>query len=92
MEEKQENRVALLGLVVENPDSVEPLNRLLHQYKDYIIGRMGIPYRQRGVNLISIVLDAPGDAISTLSGKAGMLPGVTSKALYSKLPGQKDHG
>ena len=81
-----ENRVALLGLVVEQPDSVESLNRLLHQYKDYIVGRMGIPYRQRGVNLISIVLDAPGDAISTLSGKAGMLPGVTAKALYAKLP------
>ena len=81
-----EQRVALLGLVVEDPDSVEPLNRLLHQYKDYIVGRMGIPYRQRGVNLISIVLDAPGDAISSLAGRAGMLPGVTAKALYTKLP------
>ena len=82
----EETRVALLGIVVENPDSVEPLNRLLHQYKEYIIGRMGLPYRKRGINLISIVLDAPGDAISSLSGKAGMLPGVTAKALYSKLP------
>ena len=81
-----ENRVALLGIVVENPDSVEPLNRLLHQYKDYIIGRMGIPYRERKVNIISIVLDAPADDISTLAGKAGMLPGVTAKAVYSKLP------
>ncbi len=81
-----EHRVALLGLVVENQDSVEQLNRLLHQYKDYIVGRMGIPYRARGVNIISIVLDAPGDAISTLAGKAGMLPGVTAKAVYSKLP------
>ena len=52
----EEERVALLGLVVENPDSVEPLNQLLHQYKDYIIGRMGLPYRQRGVSIISIVL------------------------------------
>ena len=57
----EEERVALLGLVVENPDSVEPLNQLLHQYKDYIIGRMGLPYRQRGVSIISIVLDAPGN-------------------------------
>ena len=82
----EETRVALLGIVVENPESVEPLNRLLHQYKEYIIGRMGLPYQKRGVNLISIVLDAPGDAISTLAGKAGMLPGVTAKAVYSKLP------
>lgn len=85
-----ETRVALLGIVVENPDSVEPLNRLLHQYKDFIIGRMGIPYRARGVNIISIVLDAPADDISSLAGKAGMLPGVTAKAVYSKLPA--DHG
>lgn len=84
----EENRVALLGLVVEDPNSVEELNALLHQYKDYIIGRMGIPYHQRGVNIISIVLDAPGDAISALSGKAGMLPGVSCKAVYSKLPNE----
>ena len=82
----EETRVALLGSVVENPNSVEPLNQLLHQYKDYIIGRMGLPYRKREINIISIVLDAPGDAISSLSGKIGMLPGVTAKALYSKLP------
>ena len=82
----EETRVALLGVVVENPDSVEELNALLHEYKDYIIGRMGIPYRERKVNIISIVLDAPADAISALSGKAGMLPGVACKAIYSKLP------
>lgn len=81
-----ETRVALLGIVVENPDSTEPLNRLLHQYKDYIIGRMGLPYRARGINIISIVLDAPADDISSLAGKIGMLPGVTAKAVYSKLP------
>ncbi|MBS5136244.1 MAG: iron-only hydrogenase system regulator, partial [Oscillospiraceae bacterium] len=81
----EESRVALLGVVVENADSVEKLNELLHQYKDYIIGRMGLPYRQRGCNIISIVLDAPSDAISALSGKVGMLPGVTCKAIYSKL-------
>ena len=85
-----ENRVALLGLVVEQPDSVEPLNALLHQYKDYIIGRMGLPYRERKISIISIVLDAPWDVISTLSGKAGMLPGVTAKTVYSKLTEHRD--
>lgn len=82
----EETRVALLGVVVENPDSVEELNALLHEYKDYIIGRMGLPYRERKVSIISIVLDAPNNAISTLSGKVGMLPGVTCKAIYSKMP------
>lgn len=85
-----ENRVALLGLVVEEPDSVEELNRLLHDNQDYIVGRMGIPYRQRGVNIISIVLDAPANVISALSGKAGMLPGVTARTIYSKLPEADD--
>lgn len=82
----EENRVALLGIIVEDPESAEALNALLHQYKDYIIGRMGLPYRQRHINIISLVLDAPSDVISGLSGKAGMLPGVSCKALYSKLP------
>ena len=85
-----ENRVALLGLVVEEPDSVEELNRLLHDNQDYIVGRMGIPDRQRGVNIISIVLDAPANVISALSGKAGMLPGVTARTIYSKLPEAND--
>ena len=82
----EETRVAQLGILVEDPDSVEALNSLLHQYKDYIIGRMGLPYRAKQVNIISIVLDAPQDAISTLAGKVGMLPGVSCKALYAKLP------
>ena len=79
----EENRVALLGVIVEDPESAEALNALLHQYKDYIIGRMGLPYRQRHINIISLVLDAPSDVISSLSGKVGMLPGVACKALYS---------
>ena len=79
------NRIALIGIVVDEPESAEALNRILHDYKDYIVGRMGIPYRTRGVNLISIVIDAPNDVISALTGKAGMLPGVTAKALYSKV-------
>ncbi len=81
-----QNRIALLDIVVTDPDSVEPLNRILHDYREYIIGRMGIPYRQKNLNLISIALDAPADAISSLSGKAGMLKGVTAKANYAKLP------
>lgn len=81
-----ENRIALIGIVVEQESSAEPLNRLLSEYKEYIVGRMGIPYRQREVNLISVVLDAPGDAISSLAGKIGMIPGVSAKTLYAKLP------
>ena len=81
----EENRVALIGVIVEDPESAEALNALLHQYKDYIIGRMGLPYRQRHINIISLVLDAPSDVISSLSGKVGMLPGVSCKALYSKV-------
>ena len=81
-----ENRIAMLGIVVEEESSAEPLNRLLSEYKQDGVGRMGIPYRQRGINLISIGLDAPGDAISALSGKLGMLPGISAKTLYAKLP------
>ncbi|HIS51321.1 MAG TPA: iron-only hydrogenase system regulator [Candidatus Onthomonas avicola] len=80
----EQTRVALLAIVVENPDSVQALNELLHQYGSYIIGRMGLPYPKRGVNLISIMLDAPMDVISALSGKVGRLPGVSAKTAYSK--------
>ncbi len=81
-----ETRVALIGIVVECPEAVEPLNKLLHEFKDYIVGRMGIPYHKRGVNIISIVIDAPSDVISALSGKVGAIDGVSAKALYSKMP------
>lgn len=84
----EENRVAILGVIVDRAESVEPLNQLLHEARQYIIGRMGLPHRERGLNIISIVLDAPGDAVSALAGKVGMLPGVTAKAIYSKLPGE----
>ena len=83
-----ENRIALVGFIVENPDSVEALNSLLHEYKDYVVGRMGIPYRERNVSIISVVLDAPSDVISSLSGKAGMIADVSAKALYSRLPSE----
>lgn len=80
-----DNRVAILGIIVEDSRSVEALNDLLHGYKDWIIGRMGLPYRERGINIISIIMDAPMTEISSLSGKIGMLDGVTCKAAYSKV-------
>ena len=79
-----ENRVALIGIIVANMDSTEKINELLHQYAARIVGRMGVPYHKRNVSIISVVLDAPSDIISALSGKLGKLPGVSSKALYTK--------
>ncbi len=78
-------RVALIGIIVEDTDSVEQLNRLLHEYGHYIIGRMGIPYRERQVSIISVVIDGPAEIISALSGRLGMLPGISTKTVYSKL-------
>lgn len=78
-------RVAIISIVVENPDSVKDLNRILHEYGSYIIGRMGIPYPKREISLISIVMDAPADTISAMTGKLGMLRGISSKALYARL-------
>ena len=80
-----ETRVALIGIVVENFNSVEKLNGLLHEHGQYIIGRMGIPYEKKGVSIISVAMDAPQDVISALSGKLGMIDGVTAKTIYSKL-------
>lgn len=85
-----ETRVAIIAIVVENPKNVEELNHLLHEYSKYIIGRMGIPYRERGISLISVAMDAPADVISTLSGKIGILKGITAKTVYSKLPEKQD--
>lgn len=79
-----DSRVALISIIVEQADSVEALNRILHEYGAYIIGRMGLPYQKRGISIISIAVDAPQDIISALSGKLGRLPGVSSKALYSR--------
>ena len=78
-----ETRVAVLALIVQEGSSVQALNELLHQYGGYIIGRMGVPYREKGVNVISVAMDAPGDAISALSGKLGRLEGVTAKTVYA---------
>ena len=78
-----ETRVALIGIIVEQESSAAALNALLHEYGGYIIGRMGLPYRERGVNIISVVLDAPQDKIAALSAKIGRLPGVTAKTVYA---------
>ncbi len=77
------SRVAIIGIIVENPDSVEKLNAILHEYAEYIIGRMGIPYRERKLSIISIAVDAPQDIISAMAGKIGRLSGVSAKTLYS---------
>ena len=79
-----ETRVAVISIIIENPDSVQAMNELLHQYSSYIIGRMGIPYRAKGISIISIAVDAPQDKISALSGKIGRLDGVNAKAAYSR--------
>ncbi len=78
-----DKRVAIIGVIVEDGGQVERLNELLHEYGEYIIGRMGLPYRERGISIISIAIDAPQDVISALGGKLGRLPGVSSKTLYS---------
>jgi len=80
-----ETRIAIIGIVVENPDSVEKLNSILHEYGEFVVGRMGIPYPKRHISVISIVVDAPNDVISALSGKLGMLPNVNTKTIYSKI-------
>ena len=78
-----ETRVAVIGIIVENPEATARLNEILHEYGSYIIGRMGIPYRHRGIHVISIAVDAPQDAISALTGKLGRVEGVTAKTAYS---------
>ena len=79
-----ENRIALIGIILESRDAVDELNHLLSQYGEYVIGRMGIPYREKGIHVISGALDAPNNVISALSGKLGMLPGVSTKTIYGK--------
>ena len=78
-----ETRVAMLAIIVKDAESVAALNDLLHQYGNYIIGRMGVPYREKGVNIISVAMDAPADVISALSGKIGRLRGITAKTVYA---------
>ena len=79
-----DRRIAILGIIVENTDSVERVNELLYEYREFIVGRMGMPYRERGISVISVVMDADTNTVSALSGKLGMTPGVSAKAVYSK--------
>jgi len=80
-----ETRVAVIGIIVQNKESVSQLNEMLSEYGNYIIGRMGVPYREKNVNIISIAVDAPQDMINTLSGKIGRLDGVYAKTAYSNV-------
>ena len=80
-----ETRVAVMSIIVEDPSAVEKLNIYLHEYGEYIIGRMGIPYRKRKISIISIALDAPQNTISSLAGKIGALAGISVKTAYSSI-------
>ena len=80
-----EARVALIGIIVENPDHVDMINQILHEYRTYIIGRMGVPYQTKKVSIISIAVDAPNDISNALSGKIGRLDGVLAKTIYSQV-------
>ena len=81
----EDTRIALVGIIVENLDITDKINRIIHDYNDYIVGRMGIPYKNRGVAIISLVIDAPVNIISSLSGKLGMLDDVSVKVQYTKV-------
>ena len=80
-----ESRVSVISIILKNEEAATAVNELLHEFRQYIVGRMGIPYRDRGVSIISVVLDAPGDVTSALSGKLGMQEGVRAKTLTAKL-------
>lgn len=86
---QEETRVAVISMIISCEDSAGEINSLLHGCREYIIGRMGIPYREKGLNIINVVLDAPMDVVSALSGRLGRLPGVTAKAVYSRLSADK---
>lgn len=87
MQPKASTRIALVGIIVENTAATEQINALLHTCADYIVGRMGVPYRQKSVSIISVVMDAPGDVISALAGRLGSLPGVSVKTVYAPSAG-----
>lgn len=80
-----EKRIALIGIVVENTESAEKINTVLHAYADYIVGRMGVPYREKQVSVMSIVVDAPEEVTGAIAGKIGMLEGVSAKTIYAKV-------
>ena len=80
-----ETRVAVISIIVENEDAAQKINEILHEYRGYVIGRMGIPYRSKGINIISVAVDAPQEKISALSGRIGRLPGISAKTAYSNV-------
>lgn len=86
MEETKKTRIALLGIIIDNMESVPKMNSIISQYGEYVVGRMGIPYKEKGLHIISLVLDAPDDVISAVSGKIGMLSGISTKTVYSRIP------
>lgn len=79
-----ETRIALIGIIVENKEEIEKVNQILHEYGQFIVGRMGIPYKEKKVSIISIVIDADNNTISSISGKLGMVQGISVKTVYSK--------
>lgn len=81
-----ETRLALIGIVVGKRDAADRLNELLHEYGQYIVGRMGVPYKNKDIHVISVIIDAPQDVVSALTGKLGMLPDVSTKTIYPPLP------
>ncbi len=85
MENTTENRVAVISIIIEQPQCVNEINEILHSASEYIIGRMGIPYREKNINIISVVIDAPVNIINNVSGKLGRLEGATAKTAYSKV-------
>lgn len=80
-----ETRVALIGIIVENKNSIEQLNKILHEYGDFIISRMGLPYKEKNINIISIAIDAPTDIINAMTGKIGRLDGISTKTAFSSV-------
>lgn len=80
-----ETRVALIGIIIENKNSIEHLNKILHEYGNYIISRMGLPYKEKNINIISIAIDAPTDVINAMTGKIGRLDGISTKTAFSNL-------
>lgn len=79
-----ESRIALVGIIVSSKEAVDQLNHLLSEYGDYIIGRMGLPYKERKISIISVAMDAPADVINALTGRLGKLPGISTKTIYAK--------
>ena len=84
--EQTDSRVAVIGIIIQDLDSASDLNEIIHEYRDIVLGRMGIPYRQKNINIMSIAVDAPATAINALTGKIGRLKGVTVKTAYAPLP------